>query len=382
MRRFLMTMCALFVLCSAVSAVTFVDFDQVDYPSAVVMLTDLGVLSGYEDGTFRPNNTMSRAEISKVMTLLDTNEMSASDGLSFVDTADSWAVDYIEYCADAGIISGSDGYFRPDDNLTVRELLKMLLVVVGLDEEPFTGSDWGQNVEDSANSIGLLNGYSGELDRYVTRENAAFLINNALQCDIILDYDENGQPVYNLDEMYNPKSLLETRFDAVLVQGVVEANGVHDLRTGYNKIDEDCIHISGYVKDFKVSPETALDNGILGHKITIYAIFGTDYNQIVGTVDSYSAQTSIYIDEATAISVLYDNQLMGYDANTIFYMDFVEFYQYQLEANMEKTVALTMVDHEGDGKLEYLFLFSMTEDQATEDVLVEFTQDEDESDQE
>lgn len=382
MKRLILWICTMFALTFAVSAATFTDFEQVDYPSAVIMLTDLGVLSGYEDGTFRPNNTMSRSEIAKVMAVLSTDTMSTSDGLSFLDTQNSWAKDYIEYCAQEGIISGSDGYFRPEDNLTVRELCKMLLVIIGEKEELFTGAIWAENVEEYANSYGLLAGFVGELDRYVTREGAALLINNALQCDIILDFDENNQPIYNLDEMRNPKSLLETRFGAVLVQGVVEANSVHDLRTSPKSTADGCIHISGYTKDFLVSDMIASDHSILGHKITIYAIFGTDYNRIVGTVDAFSGENSIYLDNMDAVQLLYDKGLVGTSNNTRYFMDFIEIKAYQLEYFLTFTTAVTMIDHDDDGSLEYFFMTAEPKESVEEPALEEGTSTEEIIDEE
>lgn len=376
MKRLIFLLFTVFILSSAVSAASFSDLDKVTNQSAVIMLTDLGVLSGYEDGTFRPSNTISRAEIAKVMAVLSTEAMSTSGGLTFSDIQNSWAKDYIEYCAQEGIISGSDGLFRPEDNLTVRELCKMLLVLLGEKETLFTGSTWSENVEESANNYGLLAGYDGELDRYVTREGAALLINNALQCDVILDYDENDQPIYNLDDMRNPISFLETRFGAVLVQGVVEANSVHDLRTSGTSVKENCIHISGYTKDFMVSEEIANNHNLLGHKITLYAIFGTDYNRIVGTVDTYAGENTILLENMDVVNLLYEKGNLSLTDETRYFMEFSEIKAYQLEYFFTFTTSVTLVDHNDDGALEYLFLSAQPVTAPEEEEILEESDEE------
>ncbi len=355
MKRFLLIIFLIFTLSIGASAASFVDMDEINHQSAVIMLTDLGVLSGYEDGTFRPRNTMNRGEIAKVMTILSTDEIPITEGLTFEDTETNWARDYIEYCAELGVISGSDGLFRPNDNVTVRELAKMLLVIIGEKEEDFTGEYWAENVEEKANEYGLFAGFTSDLSRYVTREDAALIINNALQCDIILGYEEDGVPIYNLDEMRNPKSMLETRFGAVLVQGVVEANSVYNLWTEDGALESNHIHISGYNKDFRVSNEISTNNDLLGHKITIYAIFRTDYNRIVGSVDTYYEETTIPLDFYEDFAFFIENGILTMEDDTNIYVNFEKMTQKEAELLINSTTSVVAIDHNGDNLLEYVF---------------------------
>ena len=118
----------------AASTGDFTDSADIRHPEAVRMLTDLGLISGYSDGSFRPNAPVTRAQIAKLVALISTDDPAAEHTADFADVAeDSWALCYIDYCAAQGIVSGSGGLFRPDDPVTALELCKMLLIVLGND---------------------------------------------------------------------------------------------------------------------------------------------------------------------------------------------------------------------------------------------------------
>ena len=206
----------------AASADGFTDSAEITHVEAVRMLTDLGLLSGYSDGSFRPDVPVTRAQIAKLIALLSTEDPAAAQAAGFADVAESsWALSYIDYCAAQGIVSGSGGLFRPDDPVTALELCKMLLVVLGNDAARYTGAGWAENVRTDADSSHLLRDFSGSVSAAVTRENACLLILNALQNPAIHGFDEDGNALYVLDELRNPRTYLEIRFDAVRYSGVV-----------------------------------------------------------------------------------------------------------------------------------------------------------------
>jgi len=87
-----------------------------------------GTIGGYNDGTFRPNDYITRAEISKIMVLtLDLPVVEASS-TKFWDTRYSWAKNYIEACVKANLISGyRGGSFKPGTIATRAEACKMIV---------------------------------------------------------------------------------------------------------------------------------------------------------------------------------------------------------------------------------------------------------------
>lgn len=85
-----------------------------------------GLIGGYPDGTFRPNALITRAEIAK-MVVGAAGFATNTSGAGFSDIATSWAKDYILTAANNGIVNGySDGTFRPDNHATRAEASVMV----------------------------------------------------------------------------------------------------------------------------------------------------------------------------------------------------------------------------------------------------------------
>ena len=120
----------LMIPCTATDFAGFSDQQEIENNNAVRMLYDLGLISGYSDGSFGPQNPIRREEVAKLMALLSSASPEAAQNAAsvFYDVNDSWATPYISYCAEQEIIVGSAGKFRPADRVTLRELAKMLLV--------------------------------------------------------------------------------------------------------------------------------------------------------------------------------------------------------------------------------------------------------------
>ena len=170
-----------------------------DYSEAVGVLSTLGILKGYEDGSFKPAATIDRDEMAKMIAVLanagddSVNALYAAQ-CNFADTATNWAKSYIGYCYNKGIISGrSATTFDPNGKVTGIETAKMLLVVLGFDakEQGYTGvadSVWKVNVLRDAKNFGLLNNFAADFDvtKPITREQAAQMFMNALFCNIVV----------------------------------------------------------------------------------------------------------------------------------------------------------------------------------------------------
>lgn len=100
------------------------------YNNAISTLTKTGVINGYPDGTYRPNDPITRAEIVKIAVsffdFIDDNEH------LFLDVRGHWAESYISAAADLGIITGyPDGSFKPDKNITRAEAMTIINNVLG-----------------------------------------------------------------------------------------------------------------------------------------------------------------------------------------------------------------------------------------------------------
>ena len=89
-------------------------------------LHDLGALEGYSDGTFKPKNSVTRAEfVTMLLNALKVEKKSKSKG--FKDTNKHWAKDAINTACDLKIINGfNDGTFKPDKTVTAAEAAKII----------------------------------------------------------------------------------------------------------------------------------------------------------------------------------------------------------------------------------------------------------------
>lgn len=103
----------------------FTDLDDAWYTEVVLKANAAGVISGYPDNTVRPNATISRQEavamFARVLSLDTTNAPEAD--FTDNDAVADWAKDAVNAMAAAGYIHGSDGQFRPDAGITRAEVI-------------------------------------------------------------------------------------------------------------------------------------------------------------------------------------------------------------------------------------------------------------------
>ena len=97
--------------------------------SEVINFIRPAYIKGYPDGTFKPNKTVTRAEAVKMFVVLLNNgkDVSGSHNASFKDANNGWYTNVINYAVDNGYIKGySDGTFKPDNEITRAEFAQMI----------------------------------------------------------------------------------------------------------------------------------------------------------------------------------------------------------------------------------------------------------------
>ena len=100
------------------------------YNNAVSTMVNAGILNGYSDGTFKPNANITRAEFATIAARFLSNSYSLND--RFYDTEGHWAEPYINRAAEVGWINGySDGSFKPDRAITRAEAVTLVNAVLG-----------------------------------------------------------------------------------------------------------------------------------------------------------------------------------------------------------------------------------------------------------
>lgn len=105
----------------------FSDIKGLEAEEYIRHLHDAGIINGFPDGTFLPENPISRAEFVVIMVKALGIEGKRGNVKGFVDIDKHWAKDYILLAADNGLISGyEDGTVRPDKPITVAEVSSIL----------------------------------------------------------------------------------------------------------------------------------------------------------------------------------------------------------------------------------------------------------------
>ena len=193
-----MVLALVMTLSLAVSANAFKDDKSIsdDYAESVAVLNGMGVFKGYEDGSFKPEGNITRAEVSAIVYRVYTQDVKDAKASmyatynKFSDMAGAgWAQGYIGYCANASLVKGyPDGTFKPSGKVTGYEVLAMILRAVGYDKNgEFSGADWALNVAKYAEQLGILKNVAKttNLGAPATRELVAEMLFRAIQSPVV-----------------------------------------------------------------------------------------------------------------------------------------------------------------------------------------------------
>lgn len=187
-------------------------------------------VSGYEDGTVRPTNNITREEVAAIFYRLLTETSRTiyeTDVNDFSDVnSGRWSNRAISTLTNAGIISGyEDGSFRPGQSITRAEFATIAAqfeVVTEDVENPFsdTAGHWAETLISFAASKGWVGGYTDgtfKPQKAITRAEAMTLVNNVLEREV----DEEGL-------LADAKQWPDNKKDAWYYYEVLEATNSHD----------------------------------------------------------------------------------------------------------------------------------------------------------
>lgn len=167
----------LFVAVSRVFA--FSDIETNWYKDSIIGLKDQEIINGFEDGSFHPHDTVSRAEILKIIMNAAEKEVIEPKSTCFPDVSvSSWQAKYICSGVKAGITKGYEDFtFRPWNNVTILEVLAFSVRAFDMDlSHLWEGSTWYQKYQSHAHKEKIIQKHAYTIDTYASRAEAANIV--------------------------------------------------------------------------------------------------------------------------------------------------------------------------------------------------------------
>ena len=306
----------------------FTDSADIKATEAVNMLSALGVIDGYSDGSFKPDGTVTRAEMAKMIFVVwnggksDAKAYQTMDS-AFADTKDHWARGYINFCASNGIIAGKGAnQFAPDATVTGQEAAKMLLTVIGYDQTKagLTGANWKQNTMSYAGMCGLFDDVDSPVESALPRQYAAQMIYNALDINRVtwstdsnsFDDVQTWGPSGFTKETVGEKYMDYDTVTGILVEpnngdgkgfGIIEAdaNGKYDFTSNLAATWSETKYTTDLTQYLGQEVKVAYDiSEYHKNNASVFGVFPTDANTVVTStlnkVKRVSSEDKIEVD--------------------------------------------------------------------------------------
>ena len=327
------------VMVMGTGAASFTDQDEFsdNYAEAAEVLTGMGIIQGYDDGSFLPQRNINRAQVATMIYRAATGDVTDSKISQFVGedlfddvNADDWFAGYVNYCGNAEYIKGfTPDTFGPYKQVTGYQVLAMILRAVGYDEnDEYTGDQWTLRVAATAREQGLLDNLNPDtnLAEPATRELVAELIFRAIHPDVETvhyvpaegDYAEEGsslgEQVFDLaldpnsadawgrpsDTWYANDGKYNT--DAETIYAVIEEEALATYTTAVAQCDvADETGVSGEVDAYVNGQETTVDINENATKATIgeQGRLTEVYEDCVVMIDTFLARVADVVSSET-----------------------------------------------------------------------------------
>lgn len=289
----ILVFCFIFSLCSFTVSAEIEDYSKYS------VLKTLEIMVGDANGEMRWNDTVTRAEFTKVATMISSYRKSIALNQKTSPFSDvpykHWAVGYIRAGVDNDIINGyPDSTFRPENEVLYEEALTILLKILGYTDADCGGS-YPSGQYSLANNIDLTDGIDAKLGEKLTRRQVADLLLNALDTKV-----KNGS--YTL---YN-------NFDVVKMEDVVLlATSKEDVSVPLNKI-----MTTNGVFDYEIEV-----SNLIGEKGTIYVENGETIILFVSDDNGKADKQVVYsaLSDGVIVYKSGDFEQVDIDDNTITY---------------------------------------------------------------
>jgi len=233
-------------LSSVAFAATFsdtADLKQEDQAS-IAKLNALNIINGYPDGTFKPDNNITRAEFAKIACIAGgmgtSADMLKSSPSRFTDVAaGQWYTGYVNLANSQGWVKGfPDGTFRPNNQITYAEVITVLVRILGYNDN--LPGPWPVDYIAKAGALDITKNVSFDANAPATRGDVAVMTDATLDCEMV-KWDNDTE-----DFEEQTYTLLEKKFDSAvnedyLVTGVEFDDDVWSIKVKATDDDDDAL---------------------------------------------------------------------------------------------------------------------------------------------
>ena len=207
----------------------------------IQFVSQLGIMTGYEDGSFGLDNYVTRAEFTKIAVASSSYRNSVATNLRispFFDVSyNHWAAPYIQLAAENGLVTGYvDSTFRPEILVNYEESVTVLLRILGYTTEDF-GSSWPYGQVGMAISLGLTDGVSKYIGDYLTRGDVAYMIYNLMDTKT-KDGSDKYIKTFDAEIIEDVILIASIQEDPAVGAGkIVTSSGTYKIGTGFSYDD-------------------------------------------------------------------------------------------------------------------------------------------------
>lgn len=158
---------------------------------AVGLLSSYKIMEGYPDGSFKPDNNVTRAEMAKIVTVAaGWFEYSKNMTSVYEDMTGHWAENYVELANVLNIVKGiSPKLYGPDNLIKFEEAYTMVIRLLGYTDESL-GGNWPKNYYEKALELNLFQNIDTTKE-FASRRDVSIMIYNALNLNIVNVKDNN-----------------------------------------------------------------------------------------------------------------------------------------------------------------------------------------------
>lgn len=254
---------------------------DVEETKAITVLSDLGILEGFEDGDMRPNDLVTRAQMAKIICRVLNYEYDNAFSANFSDvTSNHWAANAISTAYTLGIINGmGDGTFAPDANVKYQDAVVMIMRALGYDR-----------IAKRESNGGYPTGYLKLASQYGVLKNAGYNNSSAAPRGIIAKLIYNALNAPLVDVSYYGGSVEDDRYIIYDGNGNTEKRTLLTYTNEIVKVDT-CVEAT-----HKSDPSNCIDRA--GNYLVKFDDYGTVYAGDIDATALLGIDVEAYLKES------------------------------------------------------------------------------------